>query len=92
MADEKSYGRSTTGVELTTDVLEKMAEEAKAGLDVTSLRRRPGRPSMGSGLAETLPVRLDPELRKAVDDSAAAEQTTASEVVRDAPRRYLTTG
>lgn len=92
MADRKSYGRSATGVELTAEVLEKMAEEAEAGVDVTRLRRRPGRPSMGSGPAETLPVRLDPELRKALDDRAAAEQTTASEVVRDALRRHLNTG
>ena len=38
---------------------------------------------MGSGTADSLPVRLDPELRKALDDRAA-EQTTASEVVREA--------
>jgi len=92
MADRKSYGRSTAGVELTAEVLEQMVEEAEAGLDVTRLRRRPGRPSMGSGPAETLPVRLDPELRKALDDRAAAEQTTASDVVRDALRRHLNTG
>ncbi|MBO0693156.1 MAG: ribbon-helix-helix protein, CopG family [Acidimicrobiaceae bacterium] len=47
---------------------------------------------MGSGPADTLPVRLDPGLRKAVDDQAAAEHTTASEVVREALRRYLKIG
>lgn len=92
MADRKSYGRSKSGVELTDEVLQRMAEEAEAGLDVTKLRRRPGRPPMGSGPAETLPVRLDPGLRKAVDDRAAAEHTTASEVVREALRRYLKAG
>lgn len=44
---------------------------------------------MGSGPAETLPVRLDPELRQAVEDRAAADDTTASDVVRTALRRYL---
>ncbi len=44
---------------------------------------------MGSGPADALPVRLDPELRKALDDRAAADQTTASDVVREALRRYL---
>jgi predicted transcriptional regulator len=39
--------------------------------------------------ADTLPVRLDPELRKALDERAAAERTTASDVVRSALRRYL---
>ena len=68
MADTtKTHGRSTAGVKLTDDVLNTMADEAEAGLDVTKLRRRPGRPSMGSGPADTLPVRLDPELRQAVE-------------------------
>lgn len=89
MADKKSHGRSKAGVELTDEVLERMAEEAEAGLDVATLRRRPGRPAMGSGPADTLPVRLDPELRRALDDRAATEHTTASDVVRKALRRYL---
>ena len=89
MTDETSHGRSTAGVELTDEVLEDMAREAEAGLDVTRLRRRPGRPAMGSGPAETLPVRLEPELRQALDDRAAAEQTSASEVVRRSLRQYL---
>ena len=92
MAEKTSYGRSRTGVDLTDEVLERMAEEAEAGLDVTRLRRRPGRPAMGSGPADTLPVRLDPELRRAVDDRAAADHTTASDVVREALRRYLKAG
>ena len=90
MADKnKTYGRSKAGVELTDEVLQHMALEAEAGLDVTKLRRRPGRPAMGSGPADTLPVRLDPELRKAVAERAAADDTTASEVVRTALRHYL---
>ena len=44
---------------------------------------------MGSDPAETLPVRLDPELRQALDHRAAAERTTACDVVRKALRRYL---
>lgn len=69
-----------------------MAEEAQGGLDVAKLRRRPGRPAMGSGPAASLPVRLDPELRRALDDRAAAEHRTASDIVRDAVRSYLRTG
>ncbi len=89
MADNRNHGRSMAGFELTDDVLERMAAEAEAGLDPTKLRRRPCRPTMGSEPAETLPVRLDPELRKALDERAAAEDTTASDVVRQALRRYL---
>lgn len=92
MTDKNSYGRTKTGLELTEEQLDRMAKEAEAGLDVSKLRRRPGRPAMGSGPADTLPVRLDPELRKAVDDRAAAEHTTASDVVREALRQYLMAG
>lgn len=92
MTDENSYGRTKNGLELTEEQLDRMAKEAEAGLDVSKLRRRPGRPAMGSGPADTLPVRLDPELRKAVDDRAAAEHTTASDVVREALRHYLLAG
>jgi hypothetical protein len=66
-----------------------MADEAEVGLDVTKLRRRPGRPPMGSGPADTLPVPLEAELRKAVDDRAARDHTSVSDVVREALRRYL---
>jgi hypothetical protein len=92
MTEKKSHGRSKAGVELTDEVLERMAQEAETGLDITKLRRRPGRPAMGSGPADALPVRLDPELRKALDDRAAAESTTASDVIREALRRYLKVG
>ena len=89
MADKKTYGQSKSGIELTDENLQKMADEAEVGLDVTKLRRRPGRPPMGSGPADTLPVRLEPELRRAVDDRAARDHTSASDVVREALRRYL---
>jgi hypothetical protein len=89
MTEKKTYGRSKSGVELTDETLGHMVQEADAGLDVTRLRRRPGRPAMGSGPADTLPVRLDPELRRAVDERAASEHTTVSDVVREALRRYL---
>jgi hypothetical protein len=89
MPERTSHGRSTAGVELTEDVLDRMADEAEDGLDITKLRRRPGRPAMGSAPAESFPVRLEPELRQALDERAAADDTTASEVVREALRRYL---
>jgi CRISPR-associated endonuclease/helicase Cas3 len=58
---KKSYGRAKTGIELTPEVLDRMSAEAEAGLDPTTLRRRPGRPTMGSAPADALPVRLDPD-------------------------------
>ncbi len=92
MTENKSAGRTEAGVELTDDVPNRMAQEAEAGLDLSRLRRRPGRPAMGSGPADTLPVRLDPELREAVDARAKTDHTTASDVVREALRQYLTAG
>ena len=92
MTEKRSYGRSQSGTELTDEVLADLAREAEAGLDVTKLKRRPGRPAMGSGPAETLPVRLDPKLRSALDHRAATDHTTASDVVREALRRYLEVG
>lgn len=89
MTEPRSHGLSATGVELTDEVLERMAQEAEAGLDVTQLRRRPGRPAMGSGPADPFPVRLDPELRAALDERATSDDTTASDVIREALRRYL---
>lgn len=91
-ADNKSAGRTEAGVELTGDVLNWMAQEAEVGLDLSKLRRRPGRPSMGSGPADTLPVRLDSELREAVDARAKTDYATASDVVREALRQYLEAG
>lgn len=88
MGDKTSHGRTKSGVELTDAVLDRLAE-AEAGLDVKKLKRRPGRPAMGSGPADAMPVRLDPELRKAVAERAAADHTTASDVVRAAIRHYL---
>jgi CRISPR-associated endonuclease/helicase Cas3 len=89
MPERKSHGRSKAGVELTDEVLDRMADEADEGLDLTKLRRRPGRPAMGSAPAESFPVRLEPELRRALDERAAAEDTPAAEIVREALRRFL---
>jgi hypothetical protein len=89
MAEKKSYGRSKAGVELTEEVLERMAHEAEAGLDVSKLKRRPGRPPIGSGPADVVPVRLDPELRAQLTARAEEEGETASEVIRRALRSYL---
>ncbi len=89
MPNSKAHGRSKAGVELTDEALDRMAEEAEDGLDVAKLSRRPGRPAMGSGPANSLPVRLDPELRQALDERAANDSTTVSDVIREALRHYL---
>jgi hypothetical protein len=51
--------------------------------------RRRGRPMLGSAPSEVVPVRLDPDLRQAVEARAEAEHTTTSEIIRVALRRFL---
>ena len=52
---------------------------------------RPGRVDvMGRpGMALVVPVRLDPDLRLAVQARAEADHTTTSEIIREALRRFL---
>ncbi len=52
MTENKTHGRTKAGVELTDDVLDGLAEQAEAGLDLTNLRRRPGRPSHWTSFAK----------------------------------------
>lgn len=82
------YGRTKTGVEITDEFLDRIAAEAEAGYDLSRIRVR-GRPRMGSAPAKAFPVRLDPDLRAALNERAAEEERPASEVVREALRRYL---
>jgi predicted transcriptional regulator len=44
---------------------------------------------MGSAPTDSFLVRPDPELHQALDERASAEDTSASDVVREALRRYL---
>lgn len=85
----KAY-RTKTGKELTDADIEAMADEAERGYDVEALKaRRRGRPMLGSAPAEVVPVRLDPDLKEAVEARAEADHTTASEIIRQALRRFL---
>jgi hypothetical protein len=86
---DKTY-TTKSGKTLTDADIEQLADEATTGYDVEALkRRRRGRPLIGSAPAEVVPVRLDPELRAAVEARATADQTTTSDVIREALRRFL---
>ena len=80
---------TSRGKPVTEADIERMVAEAEAGYDIAKLRPRGGRPAMGSGPAEVVPVRLDPELRAAVEARATADDTTTSEIIREALRRFL---
>ena len=80
---------TSCGTPLTDDDIQRLADEAEAGYDPSRLRPRGGRPLIGTAPAQVVPVRLDPELRAAVEARASAEQTSTSEIIREALRRFL---
>ncbi len=66
---KKGYGRTSSGEPITDEVVEKLAAKTEEGFDVEEiLRRRRGRPTMGSAAAAASveSVRLDPELSEAL--------------------------
>lgn len=77
------------GVPVTDELVDQLAAEAETGYDVETLRRRGGRRPLGSAAAVVVPVRLDPELRAALAQRAEADQTTASDVIRQALSAWL---
>jgi hypothetical protein len=90
MAKKKSYGKTKSGVPITEELVEKLATEAEKGYDLEeTLRRRPGRPTIGSGPAAFESVRLDPELRQALAQRAQRDHEATSSVIRKALREYL---
>jgi hypothetical protein len=54
-----------------------------------TLRRRGGRPPIGSAAASVESVRLDPKLREALARRARRDRETTSSVIRKALRKYL---
>ncbi len=90
MAKKKSYGKTKSGVTITEELVEKLATEAENGYDLEkTLRRRPGRPTIGSGPAAVESVRLDPELRQALAQRAKRDHEATSSVIRKALLKYL---
>ena len=79
-----------TGRVLSNADIEALADEVAGDIDVATLTpRRRGRPPLVGGPADVVPVRLDATLRAAVEARAANDQTTASDVIREALCRYL---
>jgi uncharacterized protein (DUF4415 family) len=78
-----------SGRTLTDDEIERLADEVSIKeYDVEQIRRR-GRPSIGSGPAQLVPVRLDPELLRSLRERALRDHASNSEVIRAALREYL---
>lgn len=87
---KKTYGKTASGTPITDELIDKLASRAEAGYDVeTMLRRRGGRPPIGSAAAAVESVRLEPELRQALATRAERDHETTSSVIRKALREYL---
>jgi hypothetical protein len=87
---KKDYGKTKSGRPITDELIAELADKAEAGYDVDEmLRRRGGRPPMGSSAASVESVRLDPELSDALRKQAQKEGRTNSDVIREALRKYL---
>ncbi len=92
MTDPTVHGHTKSGKPITDELITALAAEAEAGYDVEALRaQRPkrGRPTLGSAAASVESVRLDPELRHELAERARHENTTTSEIIREALRRFL---
>jgi len=87
---KKTHGTTASGPPITDELVAELAGKAEAGYDVDELlRRRGGRPPIGSAAATVESVRLDPDLREALAQRAARDHETTSSVIRKALRRYL---
>jgi hypothetical protein len=90
MAAKKTYGTTRSGRTIDDDLVEELAGKAERGYEVDEiLRRRGGRPPLGSGPASVESVRLDPELQRALRERAERDQESTSSVIRKALRSYL---
>ena len=90
---DKNHGTTRSGKPITDELVDQLREKAEEGFDVDEIiRRRGGRPPMGSAAATVESVRLDPELSAALRSRAQDEGRTNSDVIREALRDYLRAG
>ncbi|HEX9683924.1 MAG TPA: CopG family transcriptional regulator [Acidimicrobiales bacterium] len=90
MTKNQTYGTTRSGKKITNEVVEELARKAEEGYDPDEIiRRRGGRPPMGSAAAAVESVRLDPDLGRALRDRAEQDGRTNSDVIREALRQYL---
>jgi len=85
--------RSRTGRTLSNaepDAIAAEVEPTDYDAEPLQQQREPGRPAMGSGPAEVVPVWIDPELRAAIEERAETESTATSAVIREAMRNSWT--
>jgi HicB family len=83
--------RTKRGRHLTDADIDRLADMAERGFDLSTWVPRPGRPSLGASAGAHSPriaVRLPPSLHRRVVIRAAEEGRSISDVVRELLERY----
>src|SRR5665811_1099713 len=63
---DNAHHSNAGGPPVTDETIQPLADEAETGYDTTALRRKGGRRPIGSAAARVIPVRVDPDLEKAL--------------------------
>lgn len=78
------------GVPVSDEQIERWADEAEAGYDVDSLKRRGrGRPGRGAEPSQVVAVRMTADELAALDAHAARTHQSRSEAIREALADYV---
>ena len=84
--------RTRNGRNVTDADLDRMAAEAEAGFDLSTWKRRAGRPSLGAtnpgAHSPRITTRVPEELRARVASRATREGKSVSEVIRELLEGY----
>ncbi|HEY1711522.1 MAG TPA: ribbon-helix-helix protein, CopG family [Solirubrobacteraceae bacterium] len=82
--------RAKSGVEITEEIAERLADEAEAGYELTDAKRVGRRSLSGaSGSSPRVNFRMTAELQARAQERAEREGKTVSEIAREALERYV---
>jgi len=85
------YPKTKSGLEITPEIADELADEAERGYDLSNAERRlVGRPSLsGNGTSPRMSFRITPELYLALEQRAEKEGRSVSDLAREAVARYV---
>lgn len=85
------HPRAKSGIEITPEIADGLADEAERGYDLSKADRRlVGRPSLsGNGASPRMSFRITPELYLALEERAEEEGRSVSDLAREAVARYV---
>jgi hypothetical protein len=87
----RKYPKTKSGLEVTPEIAEALADEAERGYDLSKAKRQfVGRPSLsGNGTSPRMSFRITPELYLAMEKRAEKEGRSVSDLAREAVARYV---